>query len=225
MTEFFIQVPSRTLIFSLLLNSSRAPGPLRPARTIQSCRPTLATAPPRSSRPSSSSGSPLSSAPPSNALGLEGSLAWFNHSPPDYLYHHQLFSTVESLPSTVSHDPPFDTFSQESELWADLDLSLTESDWTSLSINHSTPYPTSFDGVTVSDVGYGMASTFASLSDSGPNESQFCLAPSVTASSANSQSENLPICRRYDLPNTLPRWAFPCLTCISDSRFCHDISV
>lgn len=92
----------------------------------------------------------------------------------------------------MSHDQSFDTFQQDSDLWADLDLSLVEPDWNILPTNHATPYPTGFDGVdlSVSDMGYGMASTYASLSDSGSNEPQSLLAPSVTASLANSQGEN-----------------------------------
>lgn len=83
---------------------------------------------------------------------------------------------------------------QDSDLWAESDLSLTETDWNSLSID-ATPYPAGFEGVdiTVSDLGYDMASTFASLSDSGSNEPQALLAPSAIASSANSQGTNMPV--------------------------------
>ncbi|KAJ5298501.1 uncharacterized protein N7443_006621 [Penicillium atrosanguineum] len=77
--------------------------------------------------------------------------------------------------------------STPSELWADQDLSIADTDWNFVSINHATPYP-AFDGVnpSVNDMGYGMASTFASLSDSGSSEPN--PVPSIhVASSVNSQ--------------------------------------
>ncbi|KAJ5670403.1 bZIP transcription factor bZIP-1 [Penicillium maclennaniae] len=68
-----------------------------------------------------------------------------------------------------------------------LDLSFADTDWNFLSIDDATPYP-AFDGVDPfgNDMGYGMASTFASLSDSGSSELN--PVPSIhVASSVNSQ--------------------------------------
>lgn len=89
----------------------------------------------------------------------------------------------------MAYSQSFDNLVQESELWADPDLSFADTDWNFVSINHATPYP-AFDGVDPSgnDMGYGMASTFASLSDSGSSEPN--LVPSIcVASSVNSQGE------------------------------------
>jgi hypothetical protein len=120
-------------------------------------------------------------------------LPWHNLSH-DHLHHHQyphssLALPLDHIPAAVAYSQSFDNLVQESELWADQDLSFAETDWNLVSINHATPYP-AFDGVdhSVHDLGYGMASTFASLSDSGSSELN--LVPSIhVASSANSQGE------------------------------------
>ncbi|KAJ6113557.1 hypothetical protein N7523_006874 [Penicillium sp. IBT 18751x] len=163
--------------------SQRAPIPRNP--------PPVAPAPRRSSRPSSS-GSPPSFAPPSTVERLEGpSLSWYNLSP-DYLNHHQyplssLAPPLDQIPSAVAYSQSFDNLVQESELWADQDLSFADTDWNFLSIDNATPYP-ACDAVDPSgnDMGYGMASTFASLSDSGSSELN--PVPSIhVAGSVNSQ--------------------------------------
>lgn len=88
----------------------------------------------------------------------------------------------------MAYGQSFDNLVQESELWADQDLSFADTDWNFVSINHATPYP-GFDGVDVSvnDLGYGMASTFASFSDSGSNEPLGLPVSAHVASSMNSQ--------------------------------------
>lgn len=107
---------------------------------------------------------------------------------------------------------------QESELWADQDLSFADTDWNFVSINHATPYP-GFDGVDVSvnDLGYGMASTFASFSDSGSNEPLGLPVSAHVASSMNSQGETnntlYPI--KDHIPNISIRRVLATLSCVS----------
>ncbi|KAJ5770390.1 uncharacterized protein N7511_002441 [Penicillium nucicola] len=69
------------------------------------------------------------------------------------------------------------------------DLSFTDTDWNFVSVNTSTPYPHGYDGIDVPamDFGYGTASAFQSLSDSGSLENQHLVPASAVPSSANSQ--------------------------------------
>jgi hypothetical protein len=93
------------------------------------------------------------------------------------------------FPSTVPFCPSFDTLAQQSDLWAEADLSFTDTDWNFVSVNHSIPYSHGYDGgdVPVMDFGYGTASAFQSLSDSGSIENQPLLTASLVPSTANSQ--------------------------------------
>jgi hypothetical protein len=69
-------------------------------------------------------------------------------------------------------------------------MSFTDTDWNFLSLEDAAPYADGFDGADfdiLNDPGYGVASTtFSSLSDSGSHEPPV-IAPSVVASSTNSQ--------------------------------------
>lgn len=103
---------------------------------------------------------------------------------------------MEAIPSTGPHSQSFQITPQDSDPWAELNLPLTETDWNSLSIDHATPYPTRLDGVdiTVSDLEHGMMSTLVSHSvPSESNEPHALLAPSVVASSVNSQGMSMPM--------------------------------
>jgi len=94
---------------------------------------------------------------------------------------------LEGFPSAVPVCQSFDTLAQESALWAETDLSFVDTDWNFLSVNHPTPYPAAFDDVPDVDIGYGTASAFNSLSDSGSIEHQQFISASLAPSSANSQ--------------------------------------
>ncbi|KAJ5159734.1 uncharacterized protein N7482_006738 [Penicillium canariense] len=141
------------------------------------------------SRPSPSSGSLSSSIHPSN--GLVDCPPWSSHSLHQHSQQHYAFSSLaplECIPSVSPYTQSFDTFAaQEPDLWAEPDLSFANSDWNFLPIAHPTSYPSGFDGVhvPVNDMGYGVLSTFSSLSDSGSNEPQ-PLPPSLVPSSTNS---------------------------------------
>lgn len=122
----------------------------------------------------------------------------------------------------------FDTFAQEPDLYAETDLAFASTDWNSQSVNHATLYPTEYDGVdfTVSNMGYGVASTFASLLDSGSNKPQNLLAPSTVASSENTHGEIVPKhVENRSVSNTIFRRALACLSCVSDPLLHHYISV
>jgi len=95
----------------------------------------------------------------------------------------------------VRYSQSFDNLVQESELWADQDLSFADADWNFLSISHVTPYP-GFDGadIPVNDLGYGMTSTFASLSDSGSNDLHSIPAFTHVSNSVNLQGETFSTC-------------------------------
>lgn len=125
-------------------------------------------------------------------------MPWHNLSP-DHLNHHRyplssLAPPSDHIPSAVAYSQSFDNLVQESGLWTDQDLFFADTDWNFVSINHATPYP-GFDCVdAVNDPGYGMASAFASLSDSGSNEANPTPASAYIASSVNSQGETTPPC-------------------------------
>ncbi|KAJ6182825.1 hypothetical protein N7485_001467 [Penicillium canescens] len=93
------------------------------------------------------------------------------------------------FPSAVPVCQSFDTLVQQSDLWAEPDLSFTDTDWNIVSVNHSTPYPHDYNGddVPIMDLGYGTVSAFQSLSDSGSIENQHLVPASLVPSSANSQ--------------------------------------
>ncbi|KAJ5945583.1 bZIP transcription factor bZIP-1 [Penicillium verhagenii] len=97
--------------------------------------------------------------------------------------------TLGCIPSATPLSHSFDTFAQESDLWTDSELSLADTDWNFLSLQNAPPYPTAFDAfdMSVNDPGYGVASAYPSLSDSGSIESQALPTSSLASSSANSQ--------------------------------------
>ncbi|KAJ5295531.1 hypothetical protein N7508_010352, partial [Penicillium antarcticum] len=94
-----------------------------------------------------------------------------------------------SFPSAVPVCQSFDILARQSDLWAEPDLSFTDSDWNFVPVNNSTPYTHGYDGgdVPVMDFGCGTASAFQSLSDSGSIENQHLVPASIVPSSANSQ--------------------------------------
>ncbi|KAJ5279137.1 bZIP transcription factor bZIP-1 [Penicillium angulare] len=85
----------------------------------------------------------------------------------------------------------FDTFAaQQSDLWTEPELSFSDIDWNFISTNHhhATPYSTAAGGLDMSVTDpYGVATAFASLSDSGSLEQQSQNTSSFIPSSANSQ--------------------------------------
>ncbi|KAJ5431214.1 hypothetical protein N7445_008946, partial [Penicillium cf. griseofulvum] len=106
---------------------------------------------------------------------------------------HDLFSSLapplEGFPSVVPVCQSFDTLTNESALWAEPGLSFADTDWNFLSVNQPTPYPPGYDSgdVPVMDLGYGNASVFNSISDSGSIEHQQYVSTSLAPSSVNSQ--------------------------------------
>ncbi|KAJ5897636.1 bZIP transcription factor bZIP-1 [Penicillium tannophilum] len=91
------------------------------------------------------------------------------------------------IPSTTFNQS-FDTLAQESDLWTDSELSFANTDWNFLSLQNAS-YPAAFDrfDMSVNDPGYGVASAYPSLSDSGSIESLALPTSSLITSSANSQ--------------------------------------
>ncbi|KAJ5587089.1 uncharacterized protein N7459_002854 [Penicillium hispanicum] len=138
----------------------------------------------------------ISSGPQLNPQGPGlGSSPWLNRSPYHHDHYHAFSSLappLECVPSAVSCPQSFDTFAQESELWTEPDLSFADTDWNFLTIDHVDPYPAILNGadMTVDNLGYGVPSTFSSLSDSGSNGPRNLLSNSLAPSSANSQDEH-----------------------------------
>ncbi|KAF3385125.1 hypothetical protein F1880_002868 [Penicillium rolfsii] len=136
----------------------------------------------------------------SNAIphsnGLEDSSPWSSHSFVQHQLHDHSFASLapplDSIPSVSPYSQSFDTFTtSESDLWAEPPLSIANSDWNFLPIDHPALYPSGFDGVhvPVNDLDYSVPSTFGSLSDSGSNEPRPLL-PSLIPSPSNSQDEH-----------------------------------
>ncbi|KAJ5497218.1 hypothetical protein N7463_009205 [Penicillium fimorum] len=117
-------------------------------------------------------------------------LPWANlHPYSDNDLFSSLAPPLESFPSAVPVCQSFDTLTHESALWTEPDLSFADTDWNFISVNHPTTYPPGYDcgDIHVMDLGYGSASAFNSLSDSGSIEHQQYVSASLTSSSANSQ--------------------------------------
>ncbi|KAJ5656632.1 bZIP transcription factor bZIP-1 [Penicillium longicatenatum] len=122
---------------------------------------------------SSAAGSVLSGFPPS-----------FNSH--DFQFQ-QSFNSLEPtgcFPSATSLQS-FDSLAQEPDLWTS-ELSFANTDWNFL--QNATPYP-AVDGfdMALNDPGYGVASAYPSLSDSGSIESLALATSSFVTNSANSQ--------------------------------------
>ncbi|KAJ5458048.1 hypothetical protein N7475_009436 [Penicillium sp. IBT 31633x] len=137
----------------------------------------------------STGSSPLFSGLQERRQGPAEYSSWANFQ--SYSDHHlsTLAQPLEGFPSAVPVCQSFDTLAQEPALWAEPDLSFVGTDWNYLSITHPAPYPPGHDGgdIPVLDLGYGSASAFNSLSDSGSIEHQTYVPASLAPSSANSQ--------------------------------------
>ncbi|CAG7989819.1 unnamed protein product [Penicillium nalgiovense] len=156
---------------------------------IQRCRAADVQAPRQRSRPPPTGSNPPSTGTQERHQGPAEYSPWASlHPYSDNDLFSSLAPPLEGFPSAVPVCQSFDTLTHESALWAEPDLSLADTDWNFISVNHSTPYPPDYDGgdVSVMDPGYGSVSAFNPLSDSGSIEHQNYVSASLDPSSANS---------------------------------------
>lgn len=114
----------------------------------------------------------------------------FNYSHHFSQHSFSSFDPSLCIPTATPLNQSFDTFAaQQSDLWAEPNLSFSDTDWNFLSTtHHATPYSTAEGGLDMSVTDpYGVATAFASLSDSGYLEQQSQHDSSFNPSSANSQ--------------------------------------
>lgn len=122
----------------------------------------------------------------SHGLG-PGFLPWSSYS--DHPF--PTLAPWDPIPSTAPYSQSFEPSTQASDLWATSDLPTADTDWSLVSADHLTPYPSVLDGVdaSVSEIDYAFPPIFPRLSDPGSSDPQTLLSISLAASSANSQGE------------------------------------